>query len=173
MFLAEYLPNSLIKLFSKYDWIFDWKMVGVNRRWVVLIDRELSQYYNEKENKLDLYSFNENDLKRMKDILKTRYNQLSKVKKYINEVLDQYGDEFCSYLETKLGDTNNDTNQQVGSTLAKKIVDEIGERAPILPEPNKPSVQIQNPTVGPEKGRPGDEKSDNKAKGGRAYSQQH
>jgi hypothetical protein len=108
LFLKEYLPTSLIKLFSQYDWIFDWKMVGTNKRWVAIIDRQLSQYYNEKENKLDLYSFNENELKRMKETLKTRHQQLTKVKKHIDEMLDQYGDEFCSYLETKLvGKTNN------------------------------------------------------------------
>lgn len=102
MFLNEYLPKTLVKLFSEYKWIFDWKRVGANKRWIVLIDSELSRYYNEKEEQLDLYNYGEADLQLLRDTLDKRHAQLTQIGQYINQIMDQYGDQFCSYMEKKL-----------------------------------------------------------------------
>lgn len=103
MFLNEYLPKELIKLFSKYQWIFDWQRAGANKRWIVLIDSELSRYYNEDKNNLNLHNFNDASLAKLRDVLETRKTQLTEIGKHINEMMDGYGDQFCTYLKTKLG----------------------------------------------------------------------
>ena len=102
MFLNDYLPKTLINIFSKYNWIFDWQRVGANKRWIVLIDRQLSRYYNEDKNELNLYSFGDADLENLRNILETRRTQLTDIGRHVNKIMDDYGDQFCNYLETKL-----------------------------------------------------------------------
>lgn len=102
LFLNDYLPKTLEKVFSKFDWPFNWKRVGSNKRWIVLIDTELSKYYDQGKKELDLYSFGEEDLKHLRDIMEERHKQLTKLKDYMNRVMDAYGDQFCRYLENKL-----------------------------------------------------------------------
>lgn len=103
LFLNEYLPKTLIELFSKYKWIFDWKRVGANKRWIALVDAEVSRYYNEDKNELSLHNFGDADLERLRDLLTVRQKQLTDIGRYINKIMDDYGDQYCNYLETKIG----------------------------------------------------------------------
>jgi hypothetical protein len=101
MFLNEYLPKTLATLFIQHKWIFDWKRVGANKRWIVLIDKELSRYYKENKNELSLHNYGEADLELLRELLKTRHKQLTKVGEYINNIMDSYGQQFCAFLEKK------------------------------------------------------------------------